>query len=226
MAHSDTPHTLPYRPYFLICGIAMTVSEIVKQLLLTFAVGQGSYQWWYFPFQLCSIPMYVMLFLPWTKKVHVQRTLLCFLMSYCLLGGIAVFADTSGMQYTLPVLTLHSYLWHIVMILSGILAGMAYCRLPEKDGRRPSAFLRATLLYLLLCLAATCINLLVNPLGLINMFYINPKYEMNQVVFSAVTKHFGNAIAICVYILATILGAWLLYEAGCFIHKAMQKAAR
>ena len=35
------------------------LSEIWKQLLLTWANG-GVYRWWYFPFQLCSMPLYLL----------------------------------------------------------------------------------------------------------------------------------------------------------------------
>ena len=46
----------------------MFCSEIWKQFTLTFAIGGGSYIWWYFPFQLCSIPMYILLVYPWIRK--------------------------------------------------------------------------------------------------------------------------------------------------------------
>ena len=72
----------------------MLSSEIWKQFALTFTLGGGSYNWWYFPFQLCSIPMYILLAYPWLRHKNARLTILAFLMCYCLLGGIAVFADS------------------------------------------------------------------------------------------------------------------------------------
>ena len=41
-------------------GIFLAVTEIFKQICLFRAAG-GHYDWWYFPFQLCSMPMYMCL---------------------------------------------------------------------------------------------------------------------------------------------------------------------
>ena len=43
------------------CGLILAVSEIYKQGFLYYIVNGGQYDWWYFPFQLCSIPMYLCL---------------------------------------------------------------------------------------------------------------------------------------------------------------------
>lgn len=119
-------HTaLRFRPFFFICGLLMVVSEIWKQYCLTFLVNHGTYNWWYFPFQLCSTPMYVLLFLPYIKEERLCNACLTFLMSFGLLGGIAVFADTTGLHYPLPALTIHSYMWHILLIIISLFAAAA-----------------------------------------------------------------------------------------------------
>ena len=52
------------RGVLFICGLILAVSELYKQSFLYFIVSQGQYNWWYFPFQLCSVPMYLCLILP------------------------------------------------------------------------------------------------------------------------------------------------------------------
>ena len=52
------------RGVLFICGLVLAVSELYKQSFLYFIVSQGRYNWWYFPFQLCSVPMYLCLILP------------------------------------------------------------------------------------------------------------------------------------------------------------------
>lgn len=49
------------------CGVILAASEIYKQLFLYYVVNQEQYDWWYFPFQLCSLPMYFCLLLPLVK---------------------------------------------------------------------------------------------------------------------------------------------------------------
>ena len=126
--------------FFFICGLFMLSGEIWKQLTLTFILGGGQYNWWYFPFQLCSIPMYILLLYPWIRRTALKQALLAFLMCYGLLGGIAVFADTTGLHYPLPALTAFSYGWHILLIVLGTAAGTVYLRL--LNGHQKKAPLR------------------------------------------------------------------------------------
>ena len=239
--------------FFFVCGILMLCSEIWKQLTLTVAIGGGKYIWWYFPFQLCSIPMYILLVYPWLRRRNARLTLLAFLMSYSLLGGIAVFADTSGLHYPLRTLTIHSYTWHILLIILGVIAGFVYIRLLYSDNHRKCQkahsgivsgrqglgqartlarrlhkkktlfsrtltaafplrpFLYSTLLYLACCLTAVLLNLWLDRYGTINMFYINPDYEMQQIIFRNFIPIFGNNGVIALYIASTILGALIIF---------------
>ena len=133
-------------------AVLLPLSEVWKQLLLTAGNG-GAYLWWYFPFQLCSMPLYLLplrqLLLAWQQRrrrtaqkaeahkaicspiqnsssgnplacAFIIRTLTDFLADFGLLAGVFAFADQTGMQYALPVLTLHSYLWHFIMIFLGL----------------------------------------------------------------------------------------------------------
>ena len=199
--------------FFFICGLFMLSGEIWKQLTLTFILGGGQYNWWYFPFQLCSIPMYILLLYPRIRRSALKQALLTFLMCYGLLGGIAVFADTTGLHYPLPALTVFSYGWHILLIILGISAGTVYLRLlkghQKKAPLRP--FLYATGLYLTCCLAAVFLNTIFDRYGTINLFYINPDYRMQQIIFRDLVPRLGNTAVILLYIACTILGAFLIF---------------
>lgn len=203
-------HQTCFHLFFLICGLLMAASEVWKQLYLTFGINDGSYDWWYFPFQLCSTPMYILLILPHLKRGRLRDAFLTFLMCYGMLGGIAVFADTSGLHYPVLSLTVHSYLWHILQIVTGIMAGIAFCR-ESSPHRLWKSFADASLLYLIFCGGASLINALVSPHAVINMFYINPRYPMEQVIFCHLVPCIGNSAAILVYTGSTILGAGILF---------------
>lgn len=226
----------PADKLFFTFGLLMLCSEIWKQLTLTFIVGHGVYNLWYFPFQLCSIPMYVFLALPFARPKKIRRALLCFNMCYALLGGTAAFADTTGLHYSYAPLTVHSYLWHFFMIGTAVFTGITCIRelmtdrnkkqssaslspetktlnaSPEK--RRclpPQAFAGSSILYLFCCLIAVFINITLDKYGTINMFYINPDYPMRQIVFRDIAALTGDAASILIYIGATIFGAFLLF---------------
>lgn len=220
---------------FFLCGMLMLFSELWKQFVLTFILGHGTYNWWYFPFQLCSIPMYILLAYPWIRREGARRMLLAFLMSFCLLSGIAVFADTSGLMYPIPALTVHSWVWHFFLILIGVSAGVVYFRRLSADAKsilfsralarnlplRP--FLHAFFLYLCCCLLAGVFNLTLDRYGLINMFYINPHLQMQQVVFRDLVPLIGNPAAILVYISASAVGAFLIFLTWNLIFRGIQR---
>ena len=167
--------------------------------------------------------MYLLLAYPWARRESVRRMLLAFLMSFGLLGGIAVFADTSGLMYPLPALTVHSWTWHFLLILIGISAGVVYFQRLRSDAKnvlfsralsevlplRP--FIHAAIFYLCCCALAEIFNLTLDRYGLINMFYINPDLQMQQVIFRDLVPLIGNLPAIFVYIAATAAGAFLFF---------------
>ena len=199
-------HSIEYKKFLFYCGILMLLSELWKQFCLTYLVHDGTYNWWYFPFQLCSIPMYVCLLLPFLSFGRVRRALLTFLMDFGLLAGFFTFFDTSGLHYPLVLLTVHSYAWHILLILLGLYAGYinaAYVSYLD--------FLKAAGVYLACCLLATVLNLVCYPLGRINMFYISPHFQMSQKVFQKIALCLGNSAGIAIYICATVTGAWLVH---------------
>jgi len=121
----------------LIIGVIMAATELVKQLLLTFVAGRGSYQWWYFPWQLCSIPMYVCIIAGLCQNSKIYHACLAFLSDFGLLAGICAFLDTSGFYYELGVLTAHSYVWHIVLIILGIYSWYVRAKLCESKVCNP-----------------------------------------------------------------------------------------
>lgn len=220
-SRTENGHRKPaYSNVYAFCGILMLISEIWKQWTLTFVLNRGSYCWWYFPFQLCSIPMYVSLCIGIISSSRIKaripylRThgdticslLMAFLMDFGMLGGIFAFFDTSGMHYGYLPLTIHSFVWHILLILIGCLSGLS-----RKSDHSLKGYLFSALLYLVCCGTATVFNLVFYRFGIINMFYISPHFRMSQKVFCHIADMLGNGYGIAAYILASITGAGLFH---------------
>ena len=55
------------------CGLFLTISEVFKQFFYYFVMMDNCYSWGDFPFQLCSIPLYMCLIAPWLKSGKLQR---------------------------------------------------------------------------------------------------------------------------------------------------------
>lgn len=188
-----------------VCGFILAVSEIYKQMFLYYVVNDRHYDWWYFPFQLCSLPMYLCLLLPVLSR-SLRKFLCTFMYSYNLLGAVMTFVDPSGLMHSYWTLTLHGFLWHILLIFIGLLIAFSRTADPSFSG-----FLSATGIFLISCCIATAINILARPLGNPDMFYISPYYPTTQIFFSGIAEHFGIMAGNIFYILSIIAGAGLLH---------------
>lgn len=195
-----------YIRFFFFCGIVLLLSEIWKQACISFIINNNSYDWWYFPFQLCSIPMYLCLMLPFVTD-KIRNVFLTFLMTFGLMGGIFTFFDTSGLQYSYAPLTVHSYLWHILLVIIGVAAGI--CQIKKNT---VGTFSGSAFCYLVCCILATFFNIIFHPFGNINMFYISPYYVMGQKVFGEVAALTGNNGGIIIYIAASLIGAYMIFQ--------------
>jgi len=199
---------------FFLVGCLMILSEIWKQYCLTFIINDGSYDWWYFPFQLCSIPMYLLMCLPLLHKTRTRSLIYTFLMDYVLLCGVFVFFDTSGMFYDYLPLTIHSFVWHFLLIGLGIAAGFS-----DHADYSYRGFLKSSLIYVCGCIIAAGLNYLLHDYGKINMFYISPYYYIAQPVFRTIRDLFGNQAAILCYIAAVFSGALFLHVIWRFVYR-------
>ena len=195
----------------LFCsGAFLIVTEIYKQLFYYFYMDNGAtnqYDWWIFPFQLCSVPMYLCIIAVFLKPGPVQNGIYGFMTTYNLLGGIMAFIEPSGITHSYWTLTLHAYLWHMTLIFIGIyLIISGRCAKTKKD------FLYAAATFMVLCAVAFCINLIFWDAsgGTINMFFVGPR-NSSLAVFKDIAKKFGWYVSTALYIPAVTLGAFIIF---------------
>ncbi len=188
-------------------GVFLVVIELYKQLFHFYVVQPARYDWWYFPFQLCSIPLYLCMFVSFLRPGAVKTACYHFLGSYTLMSGMIVFVDPPGLLHGYWTLTLHAFVWHILLVFVG-----AYLAFTGNASTSFKGFRHATYLYLGLCIVALTLNSLLYDRagGNINMFYLGPMHSL-QIVFRDITNWFGWQINAVFYGACTILGAFLAF---------------
>ena len=202
------------------CGIFLAVSEVYKQLFLTLVVHPGVYDWWYFPFQLCSVPMYLCLLLPLLPERGRQITC-TFLQDFSLLGGFLALAEPSGLMHPYITLTLHGFFWHFTLIFIG-----ATCSLSGLSLRKPAGFLSSLPLFLGCCLAALAINWAAGPETNIAMFYLSPYYPSQQVVFHQIALAVGIFWGNVIYVAAAALGGFVIHTGLWMVYRERKNGRR
>ena len=101
----------PPEPYFrhilFSCGVLLALIELYKQAFLYVIEFHGHFDWWYFPFQLCSIPMYICLAAPLLHSEKTLRRAATFLQDFGLCARlVASFADSSFAVFSYAMLSL------------------------------------------------------------------------------------------------------------------------
>lgn len=195
------------RVILLSVGIFLVISEIYKQLFYAFYINDNSYVWWIFPFQLCSVPMYLCIIAPLLKPGKVQKAMYSFMMIYNLLGGAISFTEPSGLLHPYWTLTLHAFIWHMLLVFVGL-----YLVFTDRGGHALADYWSATKTFLVLCLIAFCINLIFRDAsnGSINMFFVGPS-NSSIIVFKQISEHFGWYWSTALYIPAVCLGAYICF---------------
>ena len=200
-------------------GLFLLFIEVYKQCFYYFYIGEGEYPWWVFPFQLCSVPMYLCLIAPLLKPGRLQKGMYYFLVYYNMLGGIAAYLEPSGMISDYLALTLHSFSWHLSLVFLGMfLIATGNCGLKLRD------YFSATGCYLVLCVIAFSLNLILRKPsgGSINMFFIGPNVSP-LIVIRDIGARFGWYVGTAVYIPAVCLGAFVVFSVIRFAKKRLAK---
>ena len=189
------------------CGLFLSLSEVLKQFFCYFIIMDCCYSWGDFPFQLCSIPMYLCLIVPWLKPGNLQRSMCSFMVLYNLLGGAISFAEPSGLLHGYWFLTLHACIWHMLLVFIGL-----FLCFSKRGGNLKSDYWSATYTFLALCSIAFGLNCFVQlALGKeMNMFFVGPG-DSPIIVFKQFSQWFGWYINTPIYIFAVCLGTYLIF---------------
>ncbi len=195
---------------FGLIGWGMALSELGKQLFYFYIVNGRQFDWWIFPFQLCSVPMYLCILLPAVRSKKVQTSICTFFATYSLFGAVMALLWPEDMLRPYLLMTLHAFLWHLVLLflaMTVIFSGMA--------DFSPRGFFCASLLFFGLALIATAINIFgwrhpSLPGSYPDMFYITPYVMTTQPVVRAVAETIGIIPADILYLLSISLFSGLI----------------
>ena len=202
------------RNFVLLTSVICILLEVYKQVnfctsysgeTVTFALLYYS-----LPFQFCSIPMYAGLLSGIFRKGRVNESLLAFLATYSVFGGLCVmfyptqvFIDTVGIN-------IQTMFCHGAMITMGIyLFGTGTVKAEHKT------VLKAIPVFVSAIVIAMALNEIVYYAGVpegdsFNMFYISRHYDSTLPVYSLVHAALPYPLALIVYILVFTLAAYVI----------------
>lgn len=199
-------------------GGFLILTEIYRQLFYYFVVGEGTWQWWIFPFQLCDIPMYMCIIAPLLPKGKVQKAMYDFMLAFNLMGGFISFFEPSGLVHEYWTLTLHAFIWHMMLVFIGLYLGFS-----RRAGLRLSDYKGTVLVFVGLSVVAFLINLALWNVseGTVNMFYVGPRTSP-IIVFEDIATRFGWYVNTPIYMACLCLGAFVFFLPFCLYNQKAQ----
>lgn len=196
---------------FSFTGWVLLASEVFKQVFVYQVVCGGVCNLWYLPFQLCSVPMYLCILLPFLNEKN-QKTALTFMLGYTFVSAVATFIYPEDILRPYIILTIHGFDWHAVLLFISLTIGLS--GMADLSFR---GFIRSTYLFLGLCVIAIMINIITEYAcvslgsghGYANMFYLSPYHPSGQPIVGNVEDTLGRIPAMILYIMAVIAAAGL-----------------
>ncbi len=188
-------------------SLFLIITEVYKQLFYYYHMENEKYNFGIFPFQLCSVPMYLCLIAALVKPGKIQNGMYGFMTTFNLLGGIMAFIEPSGIVHDHLTLTIHAFVWHLSLIFIG-----AYLLMSGRGAKTKKDYLYAVITFVSLCVVAFIINLSLWDIsnGGINMFFVGPR-NSSLVVFKQISEMFGWYVSTLLYIPTVCLGAYLIF---------------
>lgn len=208
------PDKKTVKTVLLVFSLVSIVFEIYKQFNYTFSYDGNTittdYQWYAFPFQFCSTPMYIALLAVIIKNEKIHTALCAYLATFSTFAGICVFAYPEQVFITTIGINIQTMVCHGSMISVGIwLLCSGYIKLKHKT------IIPASIVFAIMVALACIMNEIANFTGLLNresfnMFYVSPHCEPSLPVYSLVQAVVPFPVSLIIYIAAFTIAAYLI----------------
>lgn len=221
-----------FRIFLAITGGVLIVLEILKQLVHAFDVDTltWDYAWKQFPFQFCSVPMYVALIVASLKECKFRDYLCSFLATFGLFAGAIVMIYPSTVLSDIIFRTTQSFVHHGAMIIIGVLIWVC-----GKAKVEHKTILKAIPVFAVCVAAAFIMNIVFHATGntdSFNMFYIGPYNDCDIPVLSSIGEalniasgniSFGNFLFLFIYVLGFSIAAYIILLLVMLINHILNK---
>ena len=211
--YPKNPSDAHVRRVVWITALVVAVLEVYKQINYTFSYENGiaaDYQWYAFPFQFCSTPMYVGLLAGIIKKGKVHESLCAYLATYAMFAGLSVMVYPTSVFISTIGINIQTMICHGSMITVGIyLFYSGYVPLKHKT------ILKALPVFAVNVGIAVLLNEIAHATGLLeretfNMFFVSPYCEPHLPVYSLVQGVVPFPLCLVIYIMGFTAAAYLV----------------
>lgn len=201
----------------LIYGIVAFVLELLKQLAWSFNfdpvtnIIAWDYEWYAFPFQLCTTPIYISLICGFLKKSNLRTSLLSYMAFVTILGSIATVIIPDSCFVSDILVNVHTMWLHC-----GSLVVSVYLLMSGEVKLNIKNLVNGVLVFVIFVVLANLLNVLVYNSGILNgesfnMFYISPYFTSTLPVFDIIQESVPYPLYLITYLCVIATGALIIY---------------
>ena len=204
-----------------VCRIILSVSllvillEVYKQINYTFSVTDAGeikkdFQWYAFPYQFCSTPMYIGLLAGIIRKDRIHKGLCAYLATYAVFAGVAVMLYPADVFIKTIGINVQTMICHGSMITVGIyLLYTGYVKVEHKT------ILKALPVFAVCVAVAVLMNEVLYASGILkgetfNMFFVSRHFAPSLPVYSLVQQFVPYPWCLVLYVAGFTAAAYLI----------------
>lgn len=217
------------RKVVLTVAVMVALLEVYKQINYSFSYENGitfDYQWYAFPYQFCSTPMYVGLLAGLTRKGRVHHAACAYLATYSVFAGVCVMLYPATVFIRTIGINMQTMICHGSMIVVGAyLLCSGYVKLEHKT------ILRALPVFAVCVGLAVVMNEVAYRVGLLetetfDMFFISPYGTPSLPVYSLVQGVVPFPWCLLSYILGFTVASYLMLLIAMGVRRCAKKPVK
>lgn len=200
-----------------VYGLIALMLEVLKQLIWSFNYDvltntiTWDYQWYSFPFQLCTTSIFISLICLLLKKGKIRNCLLSYLSYITILGSFFTMIMPDSCFTNDILVNIHTMWLHL-----GSFVVSVYLLMSGEVKINLKSLKNAIFVFFAFVIIAVMMNIIIYNSGILNgetfnMFYISPYFESSLPVFDIIQKNSPYIIYLLIYVLALSLGALMVY---------------
>lgn len=201
-----------------VYGITAFILELLKQIIWSVEYDNATntfiwnYEWYAFPFQLCTTPIYICLICLFLKKNKLRDALLSYMAFTTILGSISSAILPDSLFVSDLLVDIHTMWLHL-----GSLVVSTYLLMSREVVITRKSFFSAITVFIIFILIANILNIVIYNSGILNgesfnMFYISPYFESSLPVFNEIQANVPYPIFLITYFLILTLGSYIVFK--------------
>ncbi|MBQ3021203.1 MAG: YwaF family protein [Bacilli bacterium] len=198
-------------------SIVALILEVLKQLIWSFNYDSitnsvtWDYEWYAFPFQLCTTPIYVCLFCLFLKKGKLRDSLLSYISFITILGSISTMILPDSCLVSDILVNIHTMWLHLGSFVISV-----YLLITKEVKLNIKNLVSANIVFIIFVLLSLVLNISIYSSGILNgetfnMFYISPYFISDLPVFNIIQENLPYLLFLIIYIWTIVLGSVLIF---------------